>query len=95
MNKRIINTFLGFAAGTVTGAAIGILMAPDKGTKTRKKISKTVKKTSKEVNDSINDQIDRLSEKVNLVTGQLKKKSDKTAKKVKHMTTDMLKKTGA
>ncbi len=32
---------LGLLAGVAIGAAVGILLAPDKGTSTRKKISRT------------------------------------------------------
>ena len=46
MNKGTRNALLGFVAGAATGALTGILVAPEKGAKTRKKLSKKVKNVS-------------------------------------------------
>jgi gas vesicle protein len=47
--------FLGVVAGLAAGAALGVLLAPDKESKTRKIISK---KTD-ELVDAINDKVER------------------------------------
>jgi len=47
-NSRVI---IGFLVGAVVGGALGILLAPDKGTETRRKI---VEKGN-EIGDSISD----------------------------------------
>lgn len=39
MSKRLNYTILGFVTGAATGAAIGILFAPDKGRETRDRLS--------------------------------------------------------
>ncbi|PIQ20922.1 MAG: gas vesicle protein [Cytophagales bacterium CG18_big_fil_WC_8_21_14_2_50_42_9] len=39
MSKKLNYTILGFVSGAATGAAIGILFAPDKGRETRDRLS--------------------------------------------------------
>lgn len=39
MSKKLNYTILGFVTGAATGAAIGILFAPDKGRETRDRLS--------------------------------------------------------
>jgi gas vesicle protein len=51
---------LGFVAGAAIGGALGILLAPDKGSETRRKI---VEKGS-ELGDTLSDSITDLGEKV-------------------------------
>jgi YtxH-like protein len=61
---RIMNNtskiLLGFIAGAAIGGALGILLAPDKGSETRRKI---VEKGS-ELGDSISESVTGLGEKV-------------------------------
>lgn len=39
MSKKVINTLLAFVSGVATGAAFGVLYAPDKGQGTRDRLS--------------------------------------------------------
>lgn len=50
--------FTGFTAGAVTG----LLMAPDEGAKTRKKLLKKVKKYKKNIEDTASDYKDKASD---------------------------------
>ncbi len=53
---------LGFLAGAATGALAGILLAPDKGSETRKKISKKTADLGDSLKGSFNDFIDGVKE---------------------------------
>ncbi len=61
-------TLLGFLAGAAVGALAGILLAPDKGSETRKKISKKTGDLGDSLKGQFNDFIDGVKR------GDLKKK---------------------
>ena len=53
--SRSSNTFLAFLAGATTGALLGILYAPDKGTNTRDRLSYTLDKYKERLEDLLDD----------------------------------------
>lgn len=57
------NVLLGIIAGAATGALLGILFAPDKGSETRKKIAKKSKQYGQDLKDKYNEIVDDISSK--------------------------------
>jgi gas vesicle protein len=55
MSKKSGSTLLAFLVGAATGAMLGILYAPDKGSNTREKLSYQLDKYRKMLQDMIND----------------------------------------
>tara|TARA_R110000868_G_scaffold37619_4_gene132846 strand:- start:1957 stop:2220 length:264 start_codon:yes stop_codon:yes gene_type:complete len=73
------NTLLGLVAGLAVGATLGVLLAPDKGEKTRKKIVSKTKETKDKLKESFDDFLDTVSEKY----GSLKQEGEELLKKEK------------
>ncbi len=59
-NKKVL---LGFLGGLAVGAIAGILLAPDKGSNTRKAIMDMAGDVTDAVENSIHDALDRVKEK--------------------------------
>ena len=53
--KDLSKVMLSFIVGALAGAAAGVLLAPDKGKDTRKKIKKSIDDISAKVKDSMDD----------------------------------------
>jgi gas vesicle protein len=62
------NAFLGILAGIATGALIGILVAPDKGSRTRRKILNK----SEDLNEMLNDKVEELTDMIETMTEKVK-----------------------
>lgn len=88
MNKG--NVLLGVLAGAATGALLGVLFAPHKGTVTRKKISRQsgafaggVKENINVLLDDITKNLKKVKEDVSEFAEQKFRKTDETKKDVK------------
>lgn len=78
---------LGVLAGVATGAILGILLAPDKGSDTRRKISSKGKGYTDSLKDKFNEfkeivteKFDKVKEEVSGFTEQVKDKSEEVKK---------------
>ncbi|HEY9005771.1 MAG TPA: YtxH domain-containing protein [Ohtaekwangia sp.] len=68
MNKGKV--ILAILAGVAAGAVMGVLLAPEKGSRTRKIIQRKGEDLADALNDKIDDKFDEL---VDRLTGSLKK----------------------
>ena len=64
------NTFLAFLAGATTGALLGILYAPDKGSNTRDRLSYTLDKYKERLEDLLDDIINGRHEAASLAKSE-------------------------
>lgn len=56
--------FIAFLAGAAVGATLGILLAPDKGEESRKKVKKTAEDYIEKVKEKMSDHKERNDEDV-------------------------------
>ena len=80
MNK--VNLLLATITSAVSGAVIGILFAPDKGSRTRKRISmerdeylRLLKESIEDMRHSLNQQAEEVREEAKEVTEDIKNKA--------------------
>lgn len=65
MNNERMKIALGFLVGAATGAAIGLLMAPAKGSDTRKKIQGKLDHATEDIMDSASRYVGKAKEQYN------------------------------
>ena len=79
-----LKVLAGFAIGAITGAAVGILTAPDSGERTRKKLKKDAQRFAEDISDTalkkfsevkneINDKLDEVIQKGKVQVDKLHK----------------------
>ncbi|MDX1461461.1 MAG: YtxH domain-containing protein [Marinirhabdus sp.] len=83
-------TILALLTGAAIGAGIGILYAPDKGSKTRNKLDKERKKAQKRLNKKINDTTSNLSEKAQQARTSFEQKLEDTLSSASYKADDIL-----
>lgn len=80
---------LGFLCGLAAGALAGVLLAPESGAETRKKIADKAKDLKNDLNGQLSSTFGRLSEQVNSSLGWKKESgSDVAARKLAKETID-------
>ena len=76
---------LGILAGAATGALMGVLFAPDKGTNTRKKIASKSEEYADDLKEKFGEFVDNVAEKyestIHMVKKEVKKEVEKEVKK--------------
>lgn len=72
---------IGLLSMFAAGALVGVLFAPEKGERTRRKIGKK----SKDMLDSINDKLEDSKDKLDDIRGQLKSNIGKTTDKIEQL----------
>ncbi len=75
---------LGALAGVAVGAVLGILLAPDKGSVTRKKIMGKADDLGDDIKEKITDSIKNISEDFQNVTDKTKDLVEKGKSKIEH-----------
>lgn len=65
--KNMNNSVVGALAGIAVGTILGVLIAPDKGSNTRKKIVEKGKDTSDNIKEEITALLDKVSEKYDVI----------------------------
>ncbi|MBU1370499.1 MAG: YtxH domain-containing protein [Bacteroidetes bacterium] len=80
--------FLGVIAGAATGALLGILFAPAKGSKTRKRITRRGEDYLDELKDSFEELLDGFTNKIEKVKDEVSDYADKKLGKLEKIDKD-------
>lgn len=72
---KVEKVLLGALVGMATGVALGLLLAPDKGSETRKKILKKGGDLANSVNDKIDE---KFAELISAITGKSMKPEEQS-----------------
>lgn len=83
-------TLIALLTGAIIGAGVGILFAPDKGTKTRKRIGKEAKRTQRNVKEKFDQTSDVLSAKAQVARESFSEKLNETLVSASHKADDIL-----
>lgn len=82
MNDKL-KVIAGFALGTIAGAAIGILTAPEKGSKTRKKLKGRIDEFADQALHEAEDKFESAKKKYNESLDEVSSKGKEQLDKVK------------
>jgi len=77
------SNFVSFLTGAAAGALAGILLAPDKGSTTRKKIKSQAQNVGSEIDDNVHEKVDGLKNYINDFVDDVKTRFDDLEKEMK------------
>ncbi|MBK8599386.1 MAG: YtxH domain-containing protein [Flavobacterium sp.] len=90
MSNNTGNTLLALLAGAAIGAVAGILMAPDKGSKTREKIKDGFDDAKKNLKSKINSATEGFRSKASNTQFDLEETYDDLVSSMSHKTEDVI-----
>lgn len=90
MSNNSGSILLAILTGAVIGAGVGILYAPDKGEKTRKKIKKNALKTKEDITSRITQAADELTKTANVKKADFERKLDETISTMSYKADDII-----
>lgn len=80
---------IGVMAGLATGALIGVLFAPDKGYKTRKRIGREAEKITDDITDKFQEFVDGITDKFDKVKKDVSDFAERAKAKEKDVEKDL------
>lgn len=90
MSSNTGQTLVALLTGAILGAGIGILYAPDKGSKTRDKLSEEAKKAQEKLSKQVKETSHNLSEKAQLARVSFEEKLNETLSSASYKADDVL-----
>lgn len=75
---------LGVAVGALAGAVTGLLLAPDNGAKTRKKLTKETDKLYSSISDAVTESLEAAKGKYNTLLDEYSREGRKSITKAKN-----------
>lgn len=89
-NNSSGNVLLALLTGAVIGAGVGILYAPDEGTKTRKKLKRKAKQAQKDLNTRLSNAKSQLAETAESKKADFERKLDDTISNMSYKADDII-----
>lgn len=86
MERGITNVLIGFIAGAAAGAIAGILMAPDRGIRTRKHLAWSVRSSRRDLAETMKEKVDDLKHEVNNMVDEMQKKLHEAERQMRERT---------
>lgn len=90
MSNNAGNTLVAVLTGVLVGAGIGIMFAPDKGSKTRKKVKDGFDDAKKDLNHKLDKVSSQLSEKLHSTKFDLEDTYQDLVSSMSHKTEDVI-----
>lgn len=84
------SVLLALLTGAAIGAGVGILYAPDKGTKTRKKIKKKAKAASEDISDRLSKATEELTKTAQTQKEDFERRLDESISNMSYKADDII-----